>query len=390
VKIDGDSLILKREVVYMGILNNKRRPKFGLKAKWITYATIMTILGAAILSWFVIRHEKKIVQDELKKRGLSLAKNLAYNSEYGVLIANQTILLKLINGVMKEDDVVYCVIQDSEGQVLAQGGEIKEEGIYKAINQRAIEATEPFIQYYLSEQKEQLYDITAPISTAAGEVWEEEAGLFLEEEQEIKEGKIGVARIGISLRNTSALITKIRNEVFILTLIIIAIYIFVIVLVVNSIINPIRQLVEGTKRVGKGDLSYQVIIKSADEIGELADSFNQMTQDLKKSRDELKQWARTLEQKVAERTRELEEARNSLEIKIRERTKELQEARNNLEIKVRERTEELQKSKDQLQVKLEELERFHRLTMGRELKIIELKEKIKNLEKKLIEAEKRR
>jgi uncharacterized coiled-coil DUF342 family protein len=83
----------------------------------------------------------------------------------------------------------------------------------------------------------------------------------------------------------------------------------------------------------------------------------------------------------------LEETRDSLEIKVKERTKELKEARNNLQIKVQERTDELQKSKDQLQAKLNELERFRKLTMGRELKIIELKQKIKALEKRLAEIE---
>lgn len=42
--------------------------------------------------------------------------------------------------------------------------------------------------------------------------------------------------------------------------------------------------------------------------------------------------------------------------------------------------EELKKSKDNLQSKIEELERFNRLAVGRELKMIELKKKIKELE----------
>ncbi|MFH1036733.1 MAG: hypothetical protein V1756_01520 [Patescibacteria group bacterium] len=69
---------------------------------------------------------------------------------------------------------------------------------------------------------------------------------------------------------------------------------------------------------------------------------------------------------------EIEEARMTLEIKVTARTSELKELAESLEVKVTERTKELQE-------KIDELGKFHRLTIGRELKMIELKEEIKKL-----------
>ena len=51
--------------------------------------------------------------------------------------------------------------------------------------------------------------------------------------------------------------------------------------------RPIRQLVDGTKRLAEGDLSHRVHLHSKDEIGQLAESFNSMAEKLKKSRQEL-------------------------------------------------------------------------------------------------------
>jgi len=48
-------------------------------------------------------------------------------------------------------------------------------------------------------------------------------------------------------------------------------------------------LVEVTKRVAAGDLAAEATVKTRDEIGVLANSFNQMTRDLKTSRDKLVQ-----------------------------------------------------------------------------------------------------
>jgi diguanylate cyclase (GGDEF)-like protein len=44
--------------------------------------------------------------------------------------------------------------------------------------------------------------------------------------------------------------------------------------------TPLRKLIAGTKIVGSGNLNYRIDIKSKDEIGLLANSFNKMTQDL--------------------------------------------------------------------------------------------------------------
>jgi len=75
----------------------------------------------------------------------------------------------------------------------------------------------------------------------------------------------------------------------------------------RQIAKPIGQLASASKRVAQGDLSTPVDVKSSNEIGVLANSFNQMIVSLKKSRGELQQWGEELERKVEERTADLEQ-----------------------------------------------------------------------------------
>ena len=60
-------------------------------------------------------------------------------------------------------------------------------------------------------------------------------------------------------------------------------------LIGRNLTNPIKVLVDSTTRVATGNLDEPCEIKTHDEIGDLAAAFNQMTRDLKQSRDKLLQ-----------------------------------------------------------------------------------------------------
>src|SRR6476619_4744011 len=75
----------------------------------------------------------------------------------------------------------------------------------------------------------------------------------------------------------------------------------------GRMVGPIQALRAGAERIGGGDLSQQIRIKTGDELEALADQFNIMAGRLKES-------YAGLEQKVEERTREVEEKSRQLEL----------------------------------------------------------------------------
>lgn len=80
------------------------------------------------------------------------------------------------------------------------------------------------------------------------------------------------------------------------------------------VLRPLIKISDTVKHIiEKQDLSRQVKVTSADEIGQLGVVFNKMVIDLKKSRDELQEWAKTLEKKVQDRTKDLAEAKSYTE-----------------------------------------------------------------------------
>lgn len=70
--------------------------------------------------------------------------------------------------------------------------------------------------------------------------------------------------------------------------------------------RPIEKLTDGMKRISAGDLDFIVKIENKDEIGKLAQTFDEMRIKIKESRTELSLWAEELEKRVMDRTQELQ------------------------------------------------------------------------------------
>jgi two-component system, NtrC family, sensor kinase len=72
--------------------------------------------------------------------------------------------------------------------------------------------------------------------------------------------------------------------------------------------GPFKALTKGTQHLSQGELGYQIEVRSQDEVGDLARSFNAMSLELRAANEEIIAWARTLEDRVTEKTRELKSA----------------------------------------------------------------------------------
>ncbi|MGO8797303.1 MAG: sensor histidine kinase [Candidatus Sulfotelmatobacter sp.] len=72
--------------------------------------------------------------------------------------------------------------------------------------------------------------------------------------------------------------------------------------------KPIKALKNGTEHLSHGELGYQIQVQSHDEVGELAESFNGMSLQLRAANEQIINWAKTLEDRVEQKTSELKRA----------------------------------------------------------------------------------
>jgi two-component system NtrC family sensor kinase len=123
---------------------------------------------------------------------------------------------------------------------------------------------------------------------------------------------LGVLDVVMSMDEILGKIAEYRENVIVeLVFLILALALCMYLLIGRLIIQPVNTLLEHTRSLSRGE--WKLIEKAPDdEIGELADSFNEMTINLKKAREDRERWAATLESRVEERTRQIKEMQSVL------------------------------------------------------------------------------
>ena len=100
---------------------------------------------------------------------------------------------------------------------------------------------------------------------------------------------LGVLDIDVSLADVDRVIVSSKKKMTLFAVVaIVAVSLAIGLFIQRFVSRPVKQLLKGTERVAAGDLSTPLEISSANEIGTLARSFDQMTQRLQGSEQELK------------------------------------------------------------------------------------------------------
>jgi len=334
--------------------------KVSLKVKALVFISLMILAVGASLSWYFLRQAQNILTDELQRRALSLTKNLAHTSQYGVLTRDEGILQPLIEGMLQEDSVLLALITDAQGTVLAQGSRERADAASQphstdlATQVSAIPASQvtvPSVHHRVIGNRG-VYHAVAPIE--ATQVMPSERMQHLTAElllggtasgaaasaapQTIRRGHV---QILLSPESMQADIRKTFVTGIGLTCGIILVGVLIAFVFYSYTLTPVQAMARAASRIAAGDLSQRVKATSRDEIGVLAMSFNHMAASIDATYRDLAQLNIGLEEKVQERTEEL-----------RRQQAQLQEVNVQLEIANRHKSEFLANMSHELRTPL--------------------------------------
>ena len=108
-------------------------------------------------------------------------------------------------------------------------------------------------------------------------------------------------------------VARLRNFTIIMGIAGVIVVVTIAIFLAGGITRPINELVEGTERILKGDLTFKIETEAKDEIGRLAASFNDMSFQLGESKKQLQDYALNLEKKVEDKTKEIKRGKEYIE-----------------------------------------------------------------------------
>lgn len=118
--------------------------------------------------------------------------------------------------------------------------------------------------------------------------------------------KLGLLDISISLETLRKKSHEYRLVFVILTCLLLLMFGILVIILTRYLVDvPVQRLVRHSAKVALGDFESRVPVCSSDELGDLSESLNNMTESLGQADKELKGWADSLEHKVEERRREI-------------------------------------------------------------------------------------
>ena len=235
--------------------------RLSLRAKIMICCIGLVALLDLTVVIFVRRHLSGTLRAEYLAKGHNMAINLAARSEHFLLTEEFVSLLNLVKDLKHSDeDVAYVYITDRKRNVLvhtfAGGFPADLVGVNK------LEPGDASKQELLDTGKEEglVHDIGVPIL----------------------QGKVGFVHVGISENRIHRTILD-----FTLALVTIAGFVLLIAACLAAVVSwvvtqPVRNLIDAAGKIRDGDLGQQVAATTKDEIGDLVESFNQMSDELLK------------------------------------------------------------------------------------------------------------
>lgn len=274
----------------------------------IAVGALMTI-GSIIFGYIFIRYEENIMMKNLISYASSTADLIKRGVYYSMLSAHSKAIDQTIEIIGSGSGVKDITIFDKNGKIVfssnktAVGRTFEKSSATCAICHADNTATLPVKKNWMitkGSSGEKALRFAIPINN-------DPSCYTASCHYHPKNKKIlGVLETDFSTASVDATIKQNRiGTVLFGALFVIAISISLCTILYKFVSKPVSLLDEGMHRIAKGDLDYVIDIKSKDEMWLLADTFNSMARDLKKYKENMENWTKTLEEEVQKKTAEI-------------------------------------------------------------------------------------
>jgi two-component system NtrC family sensor kinase len=292
--------------------------RIGLASKLVILLVITTVALFSLFGYLNLRFQRRHAEEIILQDGDHVGEVIVRSLRYHMMRNDREALYQAINDIGTQPGMGRIRVLDSKGQINFSTDPSE---INTVVNKRAATCQdchtaggalhEPFLSHHARFS----VDSRGQRALAVIRAVENEPGCSNASchshapDQRI----LGMVDVSLSLAPVSNQIALQQAELAWFTGAAVLVFSILSALFIWKVVDsPMKQLLKGIQKVGAGDVSQRLSVDSQDEFGELALSFNKMTESLAQAQQENLAWGQTLEQRVEEKTRDLEVAQRAL------------------------------------------------------------------------------
>jgi signal transduction histidine kinase len=233
--------------------------RFNLQGKFFLYFSGLVVLVVIFFSAAIFYFQKQLILEQAQEKAFSLIRSLAYTGLNAILLDDYIVLQSLIDSMMDGADIISISILDTTGRVIASSTpDLRGQVQFNSLTRDALSSQTFLLQKVPGSNEKELWDTAVPIYRL--------------------NQRIGTALMQYSLVDPlKGLVQSILSIGFVAI-------VFSLILAhrfSRSISKPISEVVCLAAEYGKGNLDASIKMKRNDEVGELVESLNKMSHELK-------------------------------------------------------------------------------------------------------------
>jgi len=259
---------------------------------FIAFIGIIFLVSSGFTAFF-FQHQRKTMEEYLKNSGIILSSILAYNSKIGVFSENKKLLMEPVSGIFQQNDVTNISIFNQKGDLLIQmerfENVVKEKDVITggSLTSEMLEKLRVF-KLPLSIERKKKIDFWAKVLSGSS-VPHGEALFFKEKFVPQKDKVIGFVKVTIGKNMLDRALIFLFIKSIVMGIIFLIAGALIIYFVIISITKPLYRLTEGVKALGSKGIIEKLRVEGNDEIGKLANAFNDLYESLDRKNSEKKQ-----------------------------------------------------------------------------------------------------
>jgi len=266
--------------------------KIGTRLILAVSFTVILIIG--VFAYFNIQSHSDNLISEVERHSNQLSETVKNTMRFDMLLNNREHISRVIKTVAKEDGIKYIRILNKKGEIIystdtTQLGMMLDK---KAESCYACHAENEPLQKLSINERTRVFKLNPDSSGILGvinPIYNEESCWNAECHAHSSEQTVlGVLDITVDLKEVERLTNQSKMDIALFAIIAILIIAIILRVLVKILIQrPVRDLLKATNYVAVGNLSHRINSSRKDELGQLADSFDNMTIKLAEARMQL-------------------------------------------------------------------------------------------------------